>query len=84
LQSKIAAYFQHTCSTAANVLQDFRMGKYIEKAQLQHVSIMLIRAANALPQYCFAAYADTQYSSSVLLIFLVGSSTIAARFNYVN
>jgi hypothetical protein len=99
------------------------MGKYIEKAQLQHVSIMLIRAANALPQYCFAAYADMQYSSSALLLgreqhncstfqlcklglpmccsctalqhmlirnkvplyyFLVASSTIAARFNYVN
>jgi hypothetical protein len=123
LQSKIAAYFQLTCSTAANVLQDFRMGKYIEKAQLQHVSIMLIRAANALRQYCFAAYVDMQYSSSALLLgreqhncstfqlcklglpmhcgctafqhmlirstgllywLVVGSSTIAVRFNYVN
>jgi hypothetical protein len=43
------------------------MGKYIEKAQLQHVSIMLIRAVNALLRYCFAAYADVQYRSSALL-----------------
>jgi hypothetical protein len=28
---------------------------------------MLIRAATALLQYYFAAYADTQYSSSVVL-----------------
>jgi hypothetical protein len=43
------------------------MGKYIEKAQLQHVSIMLIRVANALPQYCSIALQHMLICSTALL-----------------